>query len=45
MRHEIMFAQESITKMEQAIQDLKTNSRTSNTEGFSNARQASETNN
>ena len=45
MRHEILFAEESIRKMEQRIDKFKTDTRQSNKEGFNNARQASETNN
>lgn len=45
MRHEIIFAQDSINRMEDAIQKLREDSRASNTEGFSASRQASETNN
>lgn len=45
MRHEILFAKESIRRMEEAIQKLKDDSRSANKEGFTNGRQASETNN
>lgn len=45
MRFELKFAMESITKMENAIDALKDDSRGSNKEGFNYARQASETNN
>ena len=45
MRFEIIFAEESIKKLETAIQLLRDNSRGSNTEGFGNAAKASETNN
>ena len=45
MRHEILFAKESIRKMEEGITSLKDDSRGANKDGFTFARQASETNN
>ena len=45
MRHEILFAKESIRKMEEAIQSLRETSRTSNKESFAASSKASETNN
>ena len=45
MRHEILFAKESIRKMEEAIQNLRETSRASNKESFANQSKASETNN
>ena len=45
MRFDIKFAKNSITKMEDAIEDLREDARASNKEGFNYARQASETNN
>jgi len=45
MRHEIMFAMESVTKMEEAIEKLRETSRSTNSEAFSANKNASETNN
>lgn len=45
MRHELLFAKESIRKMEERIQKFKDETRGANKEGFNYARQASETNN
>lgn len=45
MRHEISFAKDSISRMEEAIEKLKVQSQTANEEGFRYGRQASETNN
>mmetsp|Transcript_41757 Transcript_41757/g.55010 ORF Transcript_41757/g.55010 Transcript_41757/m.55010 type:complete len:138 (+) Transcript_41757:339-752(+) len=45
MRHEIIFAKDSIGRMEEAIEKLKSQSTGANEEGFRYGRQASETNN
>ena len=45
MRHEIIFAKDSINRMEEAIEKLKNESTTANEEGFRFGRQATETNN
>ena len=45
MRHEILFATESIRKMEEAIDKFKQDSRGTNKDGFNYSRQAAETNN
>lgn len=45
MRHEIMFAMESVTKMEEGIEKLRETSRGANGEAFGANKNASETNN
>ena len=45
MRYDLVFAQKTVKRIEDAIQKLREDSKTSNQEGFSASRQASETNN